>query len=239
MFAFEILREVPREIVARASKVQVGEVIALGATAFDFVKRYGAHLEARLGAYRAAGRGSLDLPGLRDRLAKHGDLFTPIISIAHVIARLLNVDSTRVGPILDNPFAPTLRAGLAFELCLAYEDLLQRRHAVQLALGGLISSPPLVSNVALRPDPELRELNRRSASPADYNQLIAEILDTGQPTGFARTLTERELDAAIAMVTRNRAGHGGERPGATDRRFDEIVPRLFFAIFAALEDLYA
>jgi hypothetical protein len=65
-----------------------------------------------------------------------------------------------------------------------------------------------------------------------------EILDAGQPAGFIRRLTDRELDVAITMTTRNRAGHGGDLPGATDRRFDEIVRRLFFAMFAALEDLY-
>src|SRR5262249_33168965 len=150
-------------------------------------------------------------------------------SIAHVIARLLNVDGLRPGPILDNRFAPTLHAGLAFELCLPYEDLLQRRHAAQGALGSLIASPPRVAGVGLRTDPEQKELNARSATPAGYDRLMDEILDAGQPAGFMRPLTNRELDAAIAMTTRNRAGHGGERPGATDRRFDEIVARVFFA----------
>lgn len=208
-------------------------------TAHDFVERYEQHLVARLDAYRAAGRGGLDLVGLRDRLARQGDLFTPITSIAHVIARLLNVDALRLGPILDNRFAPTLRAGLAFELCLVYEDLIQRRHSAQGALGGLIAAAPFVVDVNLRTDPEQKEINARAASPAGYDLLVDQILDAGQPAGFPRTLTDRELDAVIAMTTRNRAGHGGVRPGATDLRFDEIVPRLFFAIFAALEDLYA
>ena len=207
-------------------------------TAFQFVERYERYLRAQLNGYRTAGRGALNLPGLRAQLVRHGDLFVPITSIAHVIARLLNVDSTRLGPILANRFAPSLRAQLAFELCLTYEDVLQRRHPAQGALGTLIANPPLVTGVTLRTDPEQREINARAASPAGYDQLMDEILDAGQPAGFARTLTDRELNASIAMTTRNRAGHGGGRPSATDRRFDEIVHRLFFAIFAALEDLY-
>jgi hypothetical protein len=208
-------------------------------TAYQFVLKYEQYLAMQLASYRAAGRGALDPVGFRGRLMRNGELFTPVTSIAHVIARLLNVDSSRLGPILENRFAPSLRAGIAFELCLAYEDLLQRRHTSQGALGALIAGPPLVVNVGLRTDPEQKELNRRSGSPADYDQLMDEMLDAGQPRGFARALTGREVDAAIAMTTRNRAGHGGERPGAIDKRFDDVVPHLFFAIFAAVEDLYS
>ena len=208
-------------------------------TAHQFVERYEQFLEARLDAYRNTGRGSLDIPALRTRLTANGDLFSSITSIAHVIAQLLNADSVRLGPILENRFAPSLHATLALELCLIYEDLLQRRHTNQGALGALIASPPLVGAVNLRTDPEQRELNRRSATPNDYDNLIDEVLDAGQPSGFVRVLTDRELDSVVALTTRNRAGHGGERPAATDKRFDEIVPRLFFAVFAVLEDLYA
>lgn len=133
-----------------------------------------------------------------------------------MIAQLLNVHSVRLGPILKNRFAPSLHATLALELCLIYEDLLQRRHTNQGALGALIASPPLVGAINLRTDPEQRELNRRSATPADYDQLSDEILDAGQPSGFVRALTDRELDSAVALTTRNRAGHVGEHPTATD-----------------------
>lgn len=107
------------------------------------------------------------------------------------------------------------------------------------ALGALLAWPPLVGAINLRTDPEQRELNRRSATPADYDLPIDEILDAGQPSGVVRALTDREHDSAVGLTTRTRAGHGGERPTATGHRFDEIVPRLFFAVFAALEDLYA
>lgn len=208
-------------------------------TAHAFVERYEQYLDAMLAAYRGAGRGSLDRAGLRARLASNGGLFSPITSLAHVIAQLLNVDSVRLSPILENRFAASVHAGLALELCLIYEDLLQRRHPSQGALGALIASAPLVGSVDLRTDPEQKDLNRRSAIPNDYDRLIDEILDAGEPSDFLRTLTDRELDASIAMTTRNRAAHGGDRPNATDKRFDAIVPRLFFAIFAALEDLYS
>ena len=55
-------------------------------------------------------------------------------------------------------------------------------------------------------------------------------------SGFSRTLTDREMDVAIAALVRNKSAHGLERPGAAAPV--TIVPRLFFALFAVLEDLY-
>lgn len=71
-----------------------------------------------------------------------------------------------------------------------------------------------------------------------FDTVIAELLAGTTVTGFSRTLSGRETDLAIAVLVRNKSAHGLERPGAAARQFNEIVPRLFFALFAALEDLY-
>jgi hypothetical protein len=204
----------------------------------EIVLRYERYLSARLLEYRNAGRGTLELAELRARYGIHGELFAPVTAIAHVIARLVNVDSARYGPILENRFAPSLRTDLSLDLCLIFEDLLQRRHASELALGGLVAHSPTLGGVSLTTG-EVGLLNRRSGTPADFDTLVAELLATGQPSGFPRSLLPRESDVAIALAVRNRAAHGGERPSAAGSRFDEIVPRLFYVIFAALEDLYA
>jgi hypothetical protein len=204
----------------------------------EIVLRYERYLDARLLEYRYAGRGSLELAGLRDRYRAYGELFAPVTAIAHVIARLVNIDSARYGPILDNRFAPNLRTDLSLDLCLVLEDLLQRRHPSELTLGGLVAQSPRVGGISLTTD-EVGLLNRRSGTPAEFDVLVADLLTSGQPTGFPRLLQPRESDVAIAIAVRNRAAHGGERPSATGSRFDEIVPRLFFGIFASLEDLYS
>lgn len=206
--------------------------------ALDIVRRYESYLDGRVRAYCDAARGSLDLVSLRARYRAHGELFAPVTTLTHVVARLTNIDSAQYGPILENRFAPNLRTDLALDLCLVFEDLLQRRHRSELALGGLVAQTPRLRDVDLTTD-EVGLLNGRSGTPADFDVLVDELLGTGQATGFPRDLKPREADVAIAISVRNRAAHGGERPTATGQQFDEIVPRLFFAIFAAIEDLYA
>ncbi len=72
-----------------------------------------------------------------------------------------------------------------------------------------------------------------------FDAVVGELLAGTTVTGFGRTLTDRETDLAIAALIRNKSAHGLERPGATTRQFRDIVPRLFFALFAAIEGLYA
>jgi hypothetical protein len=81
-------------------------------------------------------------------------------------------------------------------------------------------------------------LNTLAWTPGGFDTVVGELLAGVAVTGFSGALTDREADLAIAVLVRNKSAHGLERPGAAARQFDQIVPRLFFALFAAIEDLY-
>lgn len=204
--------------------------------AHAFVARYEGHFDERLTAYHAAGRGSMDLAGFRNRVHRNPTLLTPATSLVHLVARILANDGARLGPIMANAFAPSLRAQLALDLCLLVEDVLQRQALRRLALGGLIAQAK-VQRVSLSTN-DLGALNTLTDQPSKVDAVVADLLDNGRATGLGRSLTPREADFAVAYIVRNRAAHGGERATVLDARFDEVVRRLFFALFAALEDLY-
>jgi hypothetical protein len=205
-------------------------------TAHEFVQRYEGYLAGQLHAYVAAGRGALDLDGFRARVAANAQLFTPVSTAAHVIARLLSIDSARLGPILENRFAPTLHTQLLMELCLVLEDVFQRLRGDRLVLGGHVAQAGL-DRMALTTN-DIGKVNELAATPASFDAFIYELLTTGGASAFGRPITDREVDFVIAVAVRNKAAHGGPRPTATDKNFDQLIARLFFAIFVVLEERY-
>ena len=207
-------------------------------TYYDKVAEHEAYLERQLAAYRAASRGTLTLDDLRARYQVHGILLDAVTTIAHVIARIRRLDSNRTREILDNRFAALLLTQVSLELCLVIEDVLQRKILAGATLGALASRYPAGLGISFTTN-EIGELNSLAWTPAGFDTAIEELLaGTTTVTGFSRTLSDREADLAIAHLVRNKSAHGLERPEAAARLFGQIVPRLFFVLFAALEDLY-
>ncbi len=206
-------------------------------TYYEKVLEYATYLETQLAAYRAGSRGTLTIDDLRVRYQAHGDLLDAVTTVAHVIARLTRLDSSRTREILDNRFAALLLTQVSLELCLVIEDVLQRKIVAGATLGALASRYPAGIGIALTKD-EVTELNTLAWTPGGFDSVVGELLAGTAVTGFSRALSDREADLAIAMLVRNKSAHGLERPGAAARQFDGIVPRLFFTLFAALEDLY-
>lgn len=206
-------------------------------TYYEKVAEYEQYLDAHLAAYRQASRGTLTLDDLRARYKAHGDLLDAVTTIAHVVARLTRLDSKRTLEILDNRFGALLLTQVSLELCLVIEDVLQRKILAGATLGALASRYPPGLRVALTSN-EVGALNGLASTPGGFDSVMAELLTDTTVSGFSRPLTGRETDLEIAVLVRNKSAHGLERPAAVKRQFDEIVPRLFFALFAALEDLY-
>jgi hypothetical protein len=206
-------------------------------TYHDKVLEYEAYLERQLAAYRAAARGTLTLDDLRARYQAYGDLLDAVTTVAHIVARLTRLDSSRTREILDNRFAAVLLTQISLELCLVLEDVLHRVIGTDYTLGGLAIRYPTGIGIAFKRS-EVNELKTLGWTVAGFDSVVAELLAGTSVSGLSRPLSQRETDLAIALLLRDKSAHGLERPGAAARQFDQIVPRLFFALFAALEDLY-
>lgn len=203
----------------------------------DWVSNHEVYLSGKLSAYRTAGRGALTLDELRSRYKTNGSLTDAATTLAHVIARLTRMESSKRLRILDNRFAALLLTQVALELCLAIEDVMHDRIVTGLALGGLASQFPQGHGISLTSD-DVGRLNALASTPSGFDTVITELLFGGVVTGFGRTLTDREADLEIAVLVRNKSAHGLDRPEAAARLFDQITPRLFFALFMAIETLY-
>jgi hypothetical protein len=102
-------------------------------------------------------------------------------------------------------------------------------------LARLLQAFPPGRGVALgRPDTDaLLDAFRRT-----FDATLVDLLDGRPVARVTHPLSEREADLAIAYGVRNKAAHGLERPSAITTEFDRVYPRLFYAVFLALEVLY-
>jgi hypothetical protein len=202
----------------------------------DKVVEYEAFLEARLAEYRSSGRGALSVADYRDRAQRHVILLDVVTAIAYVVARTTSLASRRTARIRSSEFAGLILSQLALQLCLVVEDLMLRAPG---SPGGTFK--PLAAwyapqaTMALS-DAELGQLNGRFI--AAFDQTLTEVLDGRQVAAFGRPLSDRESDLVAAYGVRNRSAHGLERPAAIASDFDRLMPRLYYAVFAALEVLY-
>jgi hypothetical protein len=204
---------------------------------YDRVLEYQSYLGSHLSEYHKARRGTLTLEKLRLRLSHHADLLDVVTTIGHAIARVSRLADPTTRRIRRSDFATLLLSQVALELCLVLEELLRRRvtGSGSLTLGQLIPRYPRRHRIN-RSGAEVGSLRSSFASTFDQT-LTALIAGQSLPT-LGRPLSPRESDLAIVYGIRNSSAHGLERPAATAEQFEAVVPRLFFAIFAALEGLY-
>jgi hypothetical protein len=201
------------------------------------VVQYEAALLQLLADYRAAGRGTLDIAAIRDRFSRYPDLLDPITTLGYVVARWLRLGDPRTRRIRANAMATVAVSQLALQLCLVIEELLKGAITMTppVAFGKLIGHVPSGHGMDLT-TAEVVILNGAFA-PTTFDANLTLLLDNLPLVGI-RGLSPRETDLAVAYALRNKTAHGLERPAAATVEFERMMPRLFFALFAVLEELY-
>ncbi len=155
--------------------------------------------------------------------------------MAHVIARLTRLDETRTARIRGSDFAELLLSQIALELCLVVEDVFRRASGHHWTFAPLSAWYAPQAGMSFTTQ-DLKDLNGRFN--ADFDGTLAEILDGKAVTSYPKALSDRERDLAATYGIRNQSAHGLERAAAAAVEFDRIIPRVFWALFAALETLY-
>jgi hypothetical protein len=200
------------------------------------VLEYEAHLRRRLRNYRRYRAGSLTLTSLRGRANRHPELLDAVTTIAHVVARLSRLNRQTTRRIRQTEFAVLLLSQVSLELCLVIEELLAGVFGRGETFKPLAAAYAPTAGMSLT-DVELGQLNQGFIAAFDTTLLA--LLAGRRVPGFGRSLSPAEADLVIAYGIRNRSAHGLERPEVGASRFDRIMSRLFFALFKALESMYA
>ena len=207
-------------------------------SAYDLVKRWADFVRDRLEEYRDAGRGALDIEGLRARYATHPKLGEAMPAIAHAVARIVRLAPSRGLRIHENRYSALLLTQVELELGLILEDVLTDAPGIAdpgWTLSKLVSQYPAGHGVDLGSSGIDRILKLANIN----GNVLDEMLGGTTLTGFERELTPRESDLVVAILIRNTSAHGLDRPGDVALLFEDVVRRLFFALFAAIESLYA
>lgn len=215
---------------------------SLNQSAYEMVHRWAAFLEDRLAEYRRAGRGNLSIDGLRARYEGTASLGETMTAVAHTVARLVYLAPTRVFRIHENRFAALLLTQVELELCFILEDVLTDAPGIVdpgWTLSKLIGQYPAGHGVHLDPKMDIKVISDLVNAGGNFAVVLGELLQSRTVTGFHRVLEDRETDLLVALLIRNTSAHGLDRPGNIAVTFDQVVQRLFFALFAAIESLYA
>lgn len=211
-----------------------------GQSAYDLVSRWAGFLDDRLAEYRDAGRGSLDMDSLRRRYEAHGSLGEAMPAVAHAVARLVRLAPSRGLRIHDNRFSALLLTQVQLEVCLVLEDVLTDAPGITdpgWTLSKLISQYPSGNGVSLDKK-DIEVISKVANLSGNFGTVLREMLSGTTLTGFNRALSECETDLVVAMLARNTSAHGLDRPADVAALFDQVVSRLFFALFAVIETLY-
>jgi hypothetical protein len=162
-------------------------------------------------------------------------------AITHAIARIVRLSPSRGLRIHDNRYSALLLTQVQLELCLVLEDVLTDAPGVTdpgWTLSKLVGQYPAGHEVELGTK-GVETITKLANKDGHFAAVLGEMLAGTTLTGFDRQLTSREADLVIAILVRNTSAHGLDRPGEVSTVFEDIVRCLFFALFAAIESLYA
>lgn len=205
------------------------------------VTEFEQYVRQHLRAYRGSRRGRLTLDRIRQRVIRAPKLLDVMATIGHCTARVLRMREVTAVTGASGTFATSLLSQLVLETCFVIEALVVPKVKLTPSQPRL---PENVREVLLRypsghgisfPQRKFDALAKEVKR--DVEATIQSLLTSRQVPGVP-TLTKRESDLAVFYAIRNKSAHALARPQATSKYFDDIIRRLFFAVFAAMEGLY-
>ncbi len=139
----------------------------------------------------------------------------------------------------NTQFAVRLFSQIELDVCLAVEGAIATalNAPPHQTLARLIQAYPKGYGVDLARADTDKLLGAFDA--ATFDATLGDVLEGRMTTTTGRVLGDRESDLAVVYGIRNKAAHRLERPAAAAEEFNRVLPRLFFAVFAAIEAFYA
>jgi len=202
------------------------------------VEAYSRYLQQRLKSYRRFRAGQLTLPQLRACFERHPQLREPLFALAYSVARLHEMEASQIRIVTDTELGRLALSEILLGLALVVEALLLDRYA-PLVTGRAPTIVPLAAQYArargLPVEHTLPTLSTRFRH--SFDTTMRTVSHGGTPAGVA-PLSPRELDLAVAVGLRNHAAHGLVRSQLVAADFDLLVRRLFYVLFALIENCY-
>lgn len=202
--------------------------------ALQLVRSRADWLDQRLSAYRATGRGSLSLGGLRTNVLNQPQLKDATFSFTHAVFRSEHLFSL-AQQFRSSQFASQLELDTLNSFCRIAEVWLKdrqppsNRHERQL--GGQLLRFFQNQKWSLTHD------DLRKVMAADFEAKLAAILD-GQQGPLPRCYLSSQADLVLIYVLRNQASHEVTSSAIICRRFPEFVERVLFGLFVIGEKLF-
>jgi hypothetical protein len=204
------------------------------------VEVYSAYLQRRLASYRKHRGGRLTLPDMRKRFDRHPQLREPLFVLAFAVACLVQSGSPEMRRVRGSELARVVLAGTVLDLALVVEELLSDRYR-----GLLKGRPPTFVPLAVE-YANAHALAIGASLPSisaafnrGFDRTMTTLLRGRLPAHATGLVSKAELDLAVVVGLRNHAAHGVGRSTLVGDRFEILVRRTFFFLFAVIENCYA
>jgi hypothetical protein len=206
------------------------------------VQRYEGQLVRRLDAYRRGRRGHLTLAGLRGRVNRDSRLRVPFLALAFVVARFEHLQDAEPRRVLTNEIAGFVVSRVLLDLAQIVEGLLDLEFGVNLrtneahTFARLADQYVIGQGLALPPRALFLlggEFDRR------FEPTMRKVMAGRAINRIGASIPRAEADLVITYGLRNHTAHGISRSPSIAVRFERLLQREFYALFALLESRWS